>query len=82
MCLSPEVSQEEMECMDQVAQVDSPRQLTPTLSLPFLLEASPLSRLGLGVLEVEASHLPLARLVQVLGLWIRMVGQQLQEACW
>lgn len=81
-CLSLEVSQGETECTDQVAQVDSLLRLTPTLSQPFLPEASPRSRLDPGVLEVEASHQRLVRSVLVLGLWIRMVAQQLQEACW
>lgn len=81
-CLSPVASQEEeTECMDQAALVDSLLQLTPTLSLPFLPEASPRYRLDPGVLEVEVSHLPQARLVPVLGLWIHMVGRLLQEAC-
>lgn len=83
MCLTQVASQEEaMACMDQVVQVDSPHQLAPALSLHSLLEAFPQYPLGHGDLRVEASLLLLATLVPPLGLWVHMVGLQLQEACW
>lgn len=84
MCLSQEVSQEEaMGCTDPVVQVHSPLQLALAHSLPSLLEAFPQSLLDHGDhLQVEASLLPQAPLVLARGLWVHMVGLQLQEACW
>ncbi|KAG7229158.1 hypothetical protein INR49_013101 [Caranx melampygus] len=82
-CLSQVVSQEEeMACMDQAVQVDSPLQLALALSLHSLLEAFPQYPLGHGDhLQVEASLLLLAPLVLALALWAHMVDLLLQVAC-
>ncbi|GAA6223224.1 uncharacterized protein LOC115172987 isoform X1 [Lates japonicus] len=83
MCLSQVASQEEeMACMDQAVQEDSPLQLVRALSLHSLLEAFPQCLLGHGDhLQVEVSLLLLALLALALGLWVHMVGLLLQEAC-
>lgn len=84
MCLTQVVSQEEATaCMDQEVQEHSPLQLALALSQHSQLEVSPLCHLVHGDhMQVEASLLPLAPLLQALDPWVHMVVLLLLEALW